>query len=543
VQLRSTGMSTDATSPATTATQPLPDDPVILQQMIRELLATLQTRDRENEHLRHRLDLLLRRFFGPRAEKYDPNQAVLFPDLQTEAAVENPPAEPAEAKEPAPPARQRGHGRQKLPGNLPRVPVLHDVPEAQRLCPGCGQACTCIGQDTSEQLDYVPASLFVKQHIWPKYVCRHCCKHVTLTEKPAQVIDKGLPGPGLLAQVAVSKFVDHLPLYRQERIFSRHGVELSRTTMCTWMAACAQLLKPLYALMITRVLLSQVIHTDDTPVPVLDPKQDKTKTGRLWVYLGDELHPYNVFAYSPSRQRLWPADFLRDFAGFLQADAFSGYDALYLKQPITEVGCNAHARRKFYDAKDSDQARAHQALAFYRELYEVEHRATEEVEEQCQEQPGLDASGRQQLLEATRLRLRQAKAVPILTTMCQWLQEQQAQVLPKSPIGQAIGYALNHWQALTRYTEQGFLAIDNNIAEREMKRIATGRKNWLFAGSDRGGHTAAVLYSFTSTCQRHQIDPFAYLRDTFERLPAHPADRLEEFLPERWAECNAAKRR
>jgi transposase len=504
--------------------------------MIRELLATLQTRDRENEQLRYRLDLLLRRLFGPRAEKYDPNQPLLFPDLHQPPADEAK-AEPTPAQPPAASGNGKpGHGRKKLPANLPRIPVLHDVPAAQRLCPDCGEQCACIGKDVSEQLDYIPASLFVKQHIWPKYVCRKCRKHVTLVEKPAQAIDKGLPGPGMLAQVVVSKCVDHLPLYRQERIYSRHCVDLSRSTLCCWMAACARMLTPLYDLMVTRVLLSKVIHTDDTPVPVLDREQDKTKTGRLWAYLGDWLHPYNVFDYSPSRERLWPADFLREFAGFLQADAFSGYVGLYLKRPIVEVGCNAHARRKFYESKDTDPPRAHQALAFYRELYEVERLIAVEVEQQCQEHPDADAAWRQDLLEATRLRLRREKAVPIVTTMCQWLKEQQGQVLPKSPIGQAIGYALNHWQALTRYTEHGFLAIDNNVAEREMKRIATGRKNWLFAGSDQGGKTAAVLYSITSTCQRHQVEPFAYLRDAFERLPGHPTNRLDEFLPDRWAQ-------
>jgi transposase len=505
--------------------------------MIRELLATLHTRDRENEQLRYRLDQLLRRFFGPRAEKYDPNQPLLFADLQ-----KPPPAEEANAGAtpavPPPPAGNgtRGHGRKKLPANLPRQRVPHDVPVGQRLCPDCGRECTCIGEDVSEQLDYHPASLFVIEHVWPKYVCRQCCKHVSLAEKPAQAIDKGLPGPGLLAQTVVDKYVDHLPLYRQEQRFARQGVHLARATLCGWMAACAQLLTPLYDRLVSLVLLSKVIHTDDTPVPVLDPKQDKTKTGRLWAYLGDWLHPYNVFDYSPSRQRLWPADFLRDFEGYLQADAFSGYDALYLKRPIIEVGCNAHGRRKFYDAKDTDSARAHQALAFYRDLYEVERLATQEAEEQWQQCCRVEGVCRQDLLEAARLGLRQAKAVPILTSMCQWLKEQQGHVLPKSPIGQAIGYTLNHWQALTRYTQLGFLAIDNNVAEREMKRIATGRKNWLFAGSDQGGRTAAVLFSFTSTCQRHQVDPFAYLRDAFERLPTYPADRLDELLPDRWAE-------
>ncbi len=535
-------MSTDVTLPTTDASPPLPNDLGVCQQMIRELLDTLQTEQRVNEQLRQRIDQLLRRLFGPRAERYDPSQPLLFPDLQAApAAAEGEPAPHQTEAAPASSNGKRGHGRRPFPANLPRHRVVHDVPEAQRLCPDCGAQCTCIGEDIRSQLEYIPASVVVLDHVWPKLVCRRCEKHVVLSEPPASPIAKGLPGPGLLAQVAVSKYDDHLPLYRLERIFGRQGVELRRTTMCGWMAAAAGLLRPVYDLMVQHVLASAVIHTDDTTVAVQDPERDRTKTGRFWGYLGDRHHPYNVFDYTPTRERIWPAAFLGDFEGYLQADAFSGYDRLYLKRPIVEVGCHAHARRKFYEAKETDGSRAHQALAFYRQLYEVERQAQEKAQEQFGQRSAEAGVCLQDLLKAQRLQLRQEKSVPILTSMCQWLKQQQAEVLPKSPIGQAISYALNHWEALQRYTTQGFLAIDNNVAEREMKRIAIGRKNWLFCGSDEGGQTAAVLFSFMSTCQRHEVNPFEYLRDVFRRLPKHPADSLEELLPDRWAKlCREA---
>jgi hypothetical protein len=300
------------------------------------------------------------------------------------------------------------------------------------------------------------------------------------------------------------------------------------------MARAAALLTPLYEKMVSAVLASRVIHTDDTPVPVQDPQQDKTKAGRLWVYLGDEERPYNVFAYTPNRRREGPAEFLKDYRGYLQADAFGGYDGIYLTQPVIEVGCNAHARRKFFEAKDTDPAPAHQALAYYRQLYDIERQAAANADKAAAERSSAASLGRGEVLEKERLRLRQEQSVPLLTAMCQWLKQEQAQALPKSPMGQAIGYALNHWRALTRYTEHGFLAIDNNWAEREMKKLAIGRKNWLFFGSDRGGQTAAILFSLVSTCQRHSRDPFRYLEDVLYRLPGLPPERLLELLPDRW---------
>jgi transposase len=371
-------------------------------------------------------------------------------------------------------------------------------------------------------LDYQPASLFVVEHVRCKYACLHCQEHVSTADKPVQPIDKGLPGPGLLAHVIVSKYADHLPLHRLERIFGRQGVELSRSTLCDWMAAAADLLTPLAAVLKQKVLASRVIHTDDTPVPVLDEKRATTRQGRMWVYIGDRDHPYTVFDYTPTHARDGPKSFLGAFQGYLQADAFAGYDGIYATGKVLEVACWAHARRKFYEARTTDAERSHAALAWIRRLYDVEDRA-------------------KALSDAERCALRQAESRPLLTAFCQWLAEQRAAVLPKSPMGQAISYALSNGEALTRYTEAGFLAIDNNVSERTLRAVAVGRKNWLFCGSDKGGRTAATLASVIAGAQRHAVDPFAYLRDVLSRIRTTPADRLDELLPDRWAQAARAQ--
>jgi hypothetical protein len=346
---------------------------------------------------------------------------------------------------------------------------------------------------------------------------------VIVASKPAMPIAKGLPGPGLLAHLILSKYTDHMPLHRLQRAYERQGYFLHRSTLCDWLGACAHLLRPLYDLMVTVTLQSRALHTDDTSVKMQELVSHLLSTARLWAYLGDAAHPYNVFDFTRNRKRDGPQQFLANYQGYLHADAFSGYDGLYLPDPrtaaarIIEVACNAHARRKFYEARTSDALRSHQALAYYRQLYELERRAKE-----------LDFS------DAQRLQMRQDLSLPILETFQQWLEEQRRQVLPKSPLAEALGYALNNWAALVRYTEAGFLDIDNNVAEREMKRIAIGRKNWLFVGSPQGGQTAAVLISFTSTCQRLGVEPWAYLQDVLTRLPATPAGQLGDLLPDRW---------
>ena len=542
-------MSTDATPPLATAPQPqivtppppppvdtsaLPDDLGVCHQMIAELLRELRRTRRDKEALEQRLDALLRRLHGPRPGPVNPNQPLLFAE---EAAPPPPPPPPPDGDE-AKQTRRRGqsnkpHGRRRPAGDLRREPRRYELTEAERLCPECGAVRQEIGAEVTTQYDYKPAEVFVIEHQRVKYACKCCQGQVAIAPKPAQPIERGLPGPGLGAQIIVDKYQDHLPLYRSEARFARLGVTLPRSTMCDWMAAFAVLLTPLYLLLKREVLGSKVLHTDDTTVPVRDETRSSTRYGRLWVYIGDDHHPGVVFDYTPTHVRDGPATFLRDFKGYLQADAFSGYDGIYLGSggTIMEVACWAHARNKSAEAQQTDPERALAIKAWVRKLYDVEDEAKAQIARL--QLVGAEAA-------AVRWRLRQEKSVPLLTSLRQWLLAHQAQVLPKSPIAAAINYLLNQWEALLRYTTDGDLHIDNNISERTLKLIGIGRNNWLFVGSDQGGKTAAVLFSFTATCKHLKIDTFAYLRDVLQRLPTHPPDRLEELLPHRWQAARLA---
>ncbi|MFL5458062.1 MAG: IS66 family transposase [Myxococcales bacterium] len=534
-------MSEDArpTTPETLAdpTAALPTDPVILQQMIVELLAVLRDTRRQNEDLQHRLDLLLRRLYGPRTERFDPNQPLLIPDafeapVPEAAEIGNAvPPDPEPGTAPAKPSRP--HGRRALPKDLRRVPRLYELTEAERRCPECGETRVQISAERSEQLDYEPATLYVVEHVRCTYACPHCESQVVTAGKPAQPISKGLPGPGLLAHVVTEKYADHIPLHRQERRLARQGVELARSTLCDWMAGAARTLEPLYDLMKTLILLCGTIHTDDTSVKVRDSERKIKVTGRLWIYFGDHLHPYNVFDFTMSRKRDGPSWFLQGFRGYLQADAFSGYDGIYAGGSVVEVGCNAHARRKFVEAQKTDMARAAAALAYYRQLYAIE----KEIKAKLAKLP---EEADEPTRAAIRLRVRQEQAVPVWEAFEKWLEAEGSNVLPKSPMGGALGYLRNNLEALKRYTSSGYLSIDNNVAEQHMKTIATGRKNWLFTGSEAGGKTMAVLFSLVSSCQRHGHDPFVYLRDVLTRLPDHPKECLEDLLPARWSPALAS---
>jgi transposase len=537
-------MSTDVVvnpSPAVAGpvTPPLPDDPAVLKHMILELLDALHKSQHECEGLQQRLDQLLRRLYGPKAERFDPNQPWLLPELATANADPNgataaptPPAEyDATASAAAKPQRP-GHGRKPLPADLPRRRIEHALPEAQRVCPCCGEVCQKFGAETSEQLDYQPASLFVQQHVRFKYACPKCHDHVTTAPVPAAVIAKGLPGAGLLAQIVASKYADHLPLHRLERILGRHGIDLSRSTMCAWVAHVAAMFRPVVELMADLARLSKMLHTDATKMPYLDPDlaPGRSLSGQMWIYYGDRDHPFNVFDFCRDHSAAGIDAFLRDksYRGYLNADALNVYDHLFRDGTIIELGCWTHCRRNFYESKESDPARAHLVLAHIRQLYQAEAEAKKIIAQH--ELHGADA-------DAVRRRLRQEQSLPVVTALCQWLREEQGKVLPKSPMGHAIAYALRHWQALTRYLDDGFLDIDNNIAELMLRHIAIGRKNWLFAGSSSGAETAAILFSVTSTCHRHGIDAFAYMHDLLQRLAHDPQpspEMLRDWLPDRW---------
>jgi transposase len=507
----------------------LPDDPAVLKQMIAELLQALRKERRGREEIEARLDALLRRLYGPRPEPANPAQPTLFSEDTVPAPpapappAPAPPLPPPDEETPSKRGKSKPHGRRRPPGNLRREVKSYELTAAERLCPACGQERQPIGIETTEQYEYKPAEVFVIEHQQAKYACKCCEGQMAIAVKPPQLIEKGLPGPGLLALIGTDKYLYHLPLYRTENRIARMGVDLKRSTMSDWMAACAERLLPLWELLKKHVLGSRVLHTDDTTVPVRDETRSEHRYSRLWDYIGDVEHPGIVFDYTTTHARDGPAAFLKNFQGFLQADAYGGYDGIYTGSDgkIAEVGCWAHGRNKFADAQSTDPERVLAAKAWVRKLYDVEDEAAD-------------------FTPAERLRLRQEKSVPLLKSFHQWLLAQKPLVLPKSPIAAAINYVLNQWEALNRYTTDGELHIDNNISERTLKLIGIGRKNWLFVGSDNGGKTAAVWFSFTATCKHLGIDAFAYLRDVFQRLPTHPVERLEELLPHRWKAAQAA---
>ena len=492
--------------------------------LIAERDKQLSERDALIANLQQQIKRMLRAQFGRRSEKItDPNQLKLFAEILG-AMWDSPPAESeAEEGEEEAPRQPRRRGRQPFPAELPRVRVEHDLPEAEKTCSECGTPKTKIGEEVSEQLEYVPARFEVKQHVRLKYACpQECDGQVQTAAKPVQPIEKGVPGPGLLAQVVVSKYCYHLPLYRQEAIFAASGVEICRETMWGWIKVLAVEVMPLYELIKSEVLSSHKLHTDDTPVRLRDAKQRIKGESRIWTYVGDRAHPYVVFDYTANRRRDGPVAFLKGWKGYLQADAFSGYDCIFASRDAIEVACMAHARRKFDEALPTDREVASEAMALIGKLYDLER-------------------GWKELSDDERKAGRQEHALPLLNRFKSWLDAARGRVLPKSPAGKAIGYALKNWQALCRYTEHGELEIDNNAAERALRAVAIGRKNWLFFGSHTGGQAAAVFFSLIASAKRHGLDPFEYLRDVFERLPAHPADRIAEFLPDKCKELREKK--
>ncbi len=493
----------------------LPQDAATLRCLVTSLLEDRDSQERRIRQLQHMLEQLLRARYGPRRERVNENQLFLFAaDVLRAKKTESVPKDKPISDR----SKRKGHGRQRLPKSLKRQRVVFDLAEHEKQCPHCQGELKRIGEEISERLEYVPASLVVIEEACQKYVCANGCTLVT-AEKPMAPIEKGLPGPGLLAHVAVSKYGDHLPLHRQEAIFRRQGVMLSRKTMCDWMRRCAELVGPIYDRMKESVLGSKVMQTDDTPVNVLDPSLPRTRIGRIWTYVGDRDHPYTVYDYTPTRSRDGPDAFMTEFHGYLQADAYSGYDELYRDRSrgITEVACWAHARRRFFEARSSDLMRSMVVLAYIRLLYDVEREARTLL-----------------LTGEARKALRQRKSVPILEDIKTYLEQEQPAVLPKSPEGTAISYTLSNWGALVRYCDDGDLEIDNNGAERSLRGIAVGRRNWTFLGSDNGGRTAAILTSMTTTCKRLGVDPFEYLRDIFNRISTHPQNRLDDFLPDKW---------
>jgi len=524
--------------------QPIPDDLAACQEQLRvarEQQAALLQRLRDLEHqldetcgtteelkraydcLKEEYLALKRLLFGPRRERLPeaPGQGHLF---DAETAVSAPPAPtPDETETAAAPRTRRRteHGRRPIPDHLLRQDVPHDVPEADRTCP-CGRARTKIGEDVTEQLDYVPGKIIVLRHVYPKYACSCCQDGVTAAPTAPAPIAGGLAAPGLLAFVIVSKFFTHLPLYRQQDDFARAGLFFSRSTLCGWISQCAEVLRPLVALMHAEVLKSDVIQGDETPVPVLDRTRASTRKGYIWTTIGDRDHPYTTCHYTDSRSRDGPAEFLKGFEGFLQTDAYSSYESVVLKSggTIVPVGCWAHGRRKFFDARLSQPREVHYILGLIAQLYEIEDEINGSSDDE-------------------RLAARQARSVPILKRLEEFLREQQKLALPKSQYGEAMGYVLNRWESMLRYTSDGRLEIDNNHSERTLRPVAIGRKNWIFFGSDRGGETAAICMSILASARRHGIEPVAYVSALLTALSADEVD-LRALLPDVWIAAHPA---
>jgi transposase len=485
----------------------LPTDVAVLQGMIRELLTASHSQNRRIAHLEHQLDQLLKRLYGPRADKVNPLQPSLFGEPPPEPAP-TPLEQPLDSQPNAKP--KSGHGRKALPANLRRETVVVDIAEAEKQA--IGGTWVKIGEEVSERLDCTPSRLFVRRTVRPKYVVRFETKpdELKIAELPPEALPKSKAAPGLVADVIVAKLVDHLPLYRQEKRYSRQGVELSRSTLSGWMAEAAHVLTPLYRLLKSSVLGANVVHTDDTPILVQDPTREHCRTGRIWAYVSTGGIVYDA---TEDRCRDGPLNFLKEFRGYLQCDAYAGYDELFRTRPhVVEVGCWAHARRKFVEAVKTQAALAHEAVVRIKALYAVEHEAK-----------SLDSTA--------RAALRQQRAQPLLAAFKDWLERQRREVVPKTPIAEAVNYALNQWTALNVYVTDGGLAIDNNTAERAIKPFAIGRKNWLFFGSDHGGQSLATLASFTATCEQMKLNPWPWLRDTLTQLPNTPADQLAALLP------------
>jgi transposase len=506
----------------------LPEDPQVLQQMVLDLITQL---DREFTE-RNKIEALLRELLDARrsrkSEQLSVDQLALFAAAwQARQAGAEKPETPggSDDDDAATPGagdtaqKKRGGGRQPLARHLERERIVHDLAEEEKHCAACQHDLRPIGEESSERYEYIPAQLTVIEDVCKKYACDCTVKTAT---KPPQPIEKSTAGASLLAQVIVAKTADHLPLHRQEKIFERHGVDISRKTMGGWLAQCADLLNPLYGSAKEVLFQSKVIGTDDTGVKVLDVKLPFARTGRIWPYCGDPQHPVILYDYTATRERAGPEKFLAGYRGYLQADAYGGYDAFF-KSPargLTEVGCWAHARRYFHKALESDQARMGPALLLIAQLYRVEDRA-------------------RPLAPEDRLGLRQLHSRPILDKLRDYLSAIQAEVLPKSPEGRAVRYTLKNWTALTRYCDDGDLSIDNNATERAIRGVAVGRNNWVFFGSDQGGKTAAVLRSFVACCQRAGVDPFIWFKDVLSRIATHPITRLTELLPHNWQPIQA----
>lgn len=507
------------------AAAPLPADPAALRAVAQSLQAEVYAQALHIEKLKTQLALLRRARFGRSSEKLDRDieqLELLIGDLEegraeggerTEAAT--PAASPASRERPQP-------ARRPLPEHLPRERVEH---ESACVCPACGGTnLTRIGTDERELLEYVPSHFKAVVHCRPKMSCRDC-EAITQPPMPSLPIERGTPGPALLAHVLTAKYCDHLPLHRQSVIYARDGVDLDRSTLCDWVGRMAVHLEPLTEAIAAHVREGETLHADETPVPVLDPGRGKTKTGRLWVAVRDErpwgsgVPPAVFYRYSPDRKSERAAVLLAGCRGFLHADAYSGFKELYRPDPLTgdvrlaEVACWAHARRKLYEVHGATKSpAAKELLEMIGELFAIEAEIRGKPPQE-------------------RQAVRAERSVPLLARLKARFGETLGTVSRKSSLAEALRYSLLRWDALTRYTTDGRLDICNNAAERAIRPLALGRRNWTFAGSDSGGERAATVYTLIETAKLNGLDPEAYLRHLIARIADHPAKRIAELLP------------
>jgi transposase len=489
---------------------------------VAELKAELKVRELMIDKLRAQLAALRRARFGASSEKLEREIEQLELILGEFEEGEGARAERAGAASP-PPEAKRPH-RAAQPAHLPRETIRHEPPAA---CPSCGGTrFSVIGADERELLEYVPACFKVVVHVRPKLSCRDC-ETIRQAPMPSLPIERGLPGPALLAHVAVGKYADHLPLYRQSEIYERSGVDLDRSTLADWVGRMSVLLEPLAREIGAHVRAGAALHADDTPVPVLDPGRGKTRTGRLWTLVRDErpwagpAPPAAFYLYSPDRRGEHAETLLSPCRGFLHADGYAGFNTLYAAQPtgaprLTEVACWAHARRKIFEVHENTASpTAKEALERMAELFAIE----------------TEINGR---APETRVAIRQQRSVPKLDELRGFLDATLSRISRKSTLASAIRYATARWAALSRFTTDGRLEMTNNAAERAIRPLALGRKNYLFAGSDAGGRRAAILYTLITSARLNGLDPEAWLADVIDRIADHPASRIGEFLPWNW---------
>ena len=489
-----------------------------LNRVLDETAASFETLKQEHAAVLDELAWHKRWAFGRRRERFseDERQGHLFDlDPPTVDKLEDSTTADEEVG-----TEVKGHRRRKNRkidwDKLRQIHHEHDLSDEEKVCSCCGREMDRIDEDVTRELEYEPAKLEAHIHTRPKYACRHCKEGVSAAPLPPRPIPGGIAGPGLITEVTVGKFGDHLPLHRLEDILARYGVYISRSTMSGWVKATAELLRPLYDLQRKLALQSSLMWTDDTPITVLGGPKGSFR-GHFWVYIGDKEYPYSVYDFTNSHSRDGPARFLQSYSGYLHADAYTGYDSIFSapESSIIEVACWSHTRSRFFKAVGSNPRQSHQVLEWVRQLYDIEDRAHDW---------SVDA----------RRELRMNEANPVLDKIEAYLTELAPTVLPKSSLAKAVTYARNQWEALRRYTDDGRLTIDNNVSERTLRHQAIGRKNYLFLGSESAGPRAAVLYTILAGAKRHRIEPWAYVRDLLLRLNADDPN-LEEMLPDRWA--------